>query len=935
MCVRVWAAAILCLLTGGSCPALAQTITATTGAAYGVVSDDTGAVLPGVSVTLSGPALLLAVTTVTDGAGVYRFSAVPPGSYTLNFDLIGFAAMVRQDIHVALGFTVTVDVAMRPGTFTDVVTVSGASPVIDVTSTAVATHFDAETLAALPGARDIFAVLAHTPGVAMSKMDVGGNTGLALQEYTAYGLRSITGINRNDVEGIRVGGANGPNDNYFSDFASFDEIAVKAVGHSAAMPVPGTMVQYVSKSGGNAYHGSVYTDYQNDSLEAANIDEEQIALGVVGGPGADARNVNRLKRFRDLTADAGGYLKKDRAWWYAAFRSTALAQSLTWLIDTPAELNASVRTGKITYSLSPRQKLVAYAQHETFTQSSYFVAGTNPPIQSSDALPSIVFPVNVWKVEYNASMTDALYAEVRVGGYHSDAATTFKSTAARVADVGANTVRGGANAQERLINRPQANGSISFFKNAKAGSHTFTAGGEYMSDRVVMTHSGYGNACNCVSTLNNGVPAQVQLLSGPNVSRNDLVTSSAFVDDTWRPGARMTVSLGLRLDRYQPILPAQEGPTGQMFAAIDPVLTFSNWGPRLGMSLDLTGDARTVLKIHYGTFWLYPSPIFTSALNPNPAGWSQTYIWTNDANSNGRWDAGEEGRLTGVSGGIASTRLDTGIENTFVRQASAYVEREVAPGFGLRTGFVMNARRQPYGTIDVSRPLEAYSVPVTVMDPGPDGTIGSADDGGGLTAYNLTDDAVNAAPVNLTTNLRDADSEYYTWEITATKRHGSRWSLLASLTTTWSHEAALGTGNDFTPNALINSSGTQDLFSTWQAKVNSTISLPYDLQVVPLVRYQSGQPFARTFVQTLNYGNATIKSELLSANRTPDILLADVRTEKTFRINTARVIGFFDVYNIFNTNAPQTLTTSSGRFWLRPTAITAPRVARIGGRVEW
>jgi hypothetical protein len=932
---RAWAAATLWFFTGGLLPALAQTITATTGAVYGVVSDTTDAVLPGVAVTLSGHALLSPLTTVSDDAGVYRFSAVPPGSYTLNFDLIGFAAVVREDIHVALGFTATINVTMRPGTFTDVVTVSGASPVIDVTSTAVATHFDAQTLASLPGARDIFAVLAHTPGVAMAKMDVGGNTGLTLQEYTAYGLRPITGMNRNDVEGIRVGGANGPNDNYFSDFASFEEIAVKAVGHTAAMSVPGTMVQYVSKSGGNAYHGSVYADYQGDALEASNIDGGQIALGVVGGPGLDARHVNRLKRFRDLTADAGGYLKKDRAWWYAAFRSSALEQSQPWLLDTPAELNASVETGKITYSISPRQKLVAYAQHETFRQSSYFVAGTSPPVQTSDALPSIVFPVVVWKTEYNASLTDAIYVEARVGGYHSDAATTFRSTAARVADVGANTVRGGATSQERLINRPQANGSISFFKNGKAGSHAFNAGGEYMSDRVVMTHSGYGNPCNCVSTLNNAVPSQVQILLGANVSKNDLVTSAAFVDDTWRPNARVTVSLGLRLDRYQPILPAQEGPAGQKFPAINPVLTFNNWGPRLGMSVDVTGDARTVLKVHYGSFWLYPSPLFTAALNPNPAGWSQTYIWTNDANGNGRWDAGEEGRLAGVSGGSASTRLDSAIENTFVRQASAYIEREVAPGFGLRAGFVMNAKRQPYGTVNVSRPIEAYSVPVTVTDPGPDGRIGSADDAGSVTAYNLTNEALNTPPVNLTTNLPGSDSEYYTWEITATRRHSARWSLLASLTTTWSHEAALGTGNDFTPNALINSSGMQDLFKTWQAKVNSTISLPHDLQVVPLVRYQSGQPFARTFVQTLNYGNATIKGDALSANRTPDILLADVRTEKTFRINTARVIGFFDVYNIFNTNAPQTLTTSSGPFWLRPTAITAPRVARIGARVEW
>jgi len=288
-----------------------------------------------------------------------------------------------------------------------------------------------------------------------------------------------------------------------------------------------------------------------------------------------------------------------------------------------------------------------------------------------------------------------------------------------------------------------------------------------------------------------------------------------------------------------------------------------------------------------------------------------------------------------VAGGVASTRLDSSIENTHVHQTTAYLEREVAAGVGVRTGFVVNAKRSPYGTINASRPLSAYSVSIPVVDPGPDGRLGSSDDGKTLTAYGLTAEALAAAPVNLTTNLPDSDSDYYTWEISATKRPSETWSLLASFAKTWNREAAVGPGNDFTPNALINATGSQDRFTTWQAKLHATVNLPLEFRLIPVVRSQSGTPFARTFVRTLNYGNAVIKTEPIAANRTPNVTLVDLRTENGFRIGRARLMGFFDVYNVFNTNAEQTVTTSSGASWLRPTAITGPRILRVGTRLEW
>src|SRR5262245_44517611 len=146
-------------------PAFAQSVGATTGAIDGKVTDATGGVMPGVTVTISSPSMQGVRNAVTNEDGIYRFPSIPPGDYSINYELAGFATVKREGIRVGLGFTATVNAELKVASLTESVTVSGQSPVVDIATTRTATNFDAKELASLPSARDFWAILAAAPAV--------------------------------------------------------------------------------------------------------------------------------------------------------------------------------------------------------------------------------------------------------------------------------------------------------------------------------------------------------------------------------------------------------------------------------------------------------------------------------------------------------------------------------------------------------------------------------------------------------------------------------------------------------------------------------------------------------------------------------------------------------------------------------------------------
>jgi hypothetical protein len=950
----------LALLLALTRPAFSQT----TGSINGTVTDNTGAVLPGVTITASGPALMGSQTAITNAEGQYRFPTLPPGTYRLAFALAGFSTVVRESIVVQVGFTATVPVQLSVASLQETVTVSGASPVVDVQNTNIQTNFSSEMLKSIPSARDIWALIGVTPGVTVERFDVGGSRAGTQTDYQAYGL---SGQVRVMTDGANVteetGGAP-----YF-DFGAFDEVQIGTDANDASMPTPGLMISTVLKSGGNNVHGELYVDYEHERFQARNVTDELRRLGVGEG--------SRITSYYDPNFNVGGPIRRDKFWYFVSYRNQRIGTTVTGFpADNPSDFEFATRlsglTYKLTYQLNQNNKLSQWLQVRRKEQP-HRDADTDLYLDAVFKQDSIS-PYG--GVEWHRIVSPSFFFNTRFGSwgynwtnyaYGDNLALNEDFTSRKIERIGS-IQTGSAFADRTYRRRWQFDWTGTLYRDAWAGGdHAIKVGyvGEWETQRNL--DDGYHNEVrlrfDSPAAAPFTVPWRVQLYNTPTVSKEALWHHGAFLHDQFTVSRRFTINAGLRWDSYRSYHPEQEvsgGPFRDFFYAGQPLpngysipATYADFrvpsieilnyeaafGPRLGVAYDLFGDGKNVVKAGWGRYYHNPGPI--SDYNPI-RNLNFTFAW-NDLNRDRLFTPNELGSFVSSSGSSRDS-VDPDIGHPYTDDVSVFFERQIASNLGGRVGFIYRKQNNFYETIEQERVASLFTLPRQVPDPGPDGIVGSSDDGAALTVFDIPPGVTLPPSVGRLETPAGNDRDYKSVELTVNKRMSDRWSLVASVHHTWIHDFVYDTPED--PNeAIYNEYRT----GNWSFKVFGTYRAPWSIVFTPMLRHQSGDPERRDVDVTLRSGTFEYVAEGYGKYRVDNPTLLDTRLEKKFTLPRSHSLGvFFDAFNITNSNAFEAMENDTGRrsivldgeriefpLFGSPTRILNPRVYRFGVKYEF
>jgi hypothetical protein len=838
-----------------------------TGEIFGKVTDESGAVLPGVQVTITSPELLQPLSATTSETGTFQFPRLNVATYTVKFELPGFKTIVREGIQVTVGFNANVSTQMGVSTVQETVTVTGESPVVDTKNTGTKQTFTTEMLQSIPSARDPWVILQQTAGIAMDRENIGGNMSGQQSNYISRGGNPTN--NKWSLDGVDITdmSATGASPSYY-DFDAFQEMTINTGGVDVTQQTGGVGINLVTKSGSDRFRGTSRYYVTDEKFESNNISDALRKQGATSG--------NPIQNIKDYGVEAGGPLRKGRAWVWGSFgkqsvdvgvvsfyKPTAECQAFKTtsvaLAASVSDVNACLNTDRTllqTTNLKGEVQLFKgnkLSLFNNFAKKERNARGADDlhPIETTTPQGAVdaSFGKHWWNTGPNPTykfgdqwvvsdrlLLDVQYAHVGNNftlGFHAPELRDVEPTL--IVSSGLNGRSGAESVFIRPVNSVTFNSSY-FMPGVLGADHAFKFGGIWRdSNTTSINHTGgfatvryptdTSNDCVALAAAN---PSDFTKWCQVDLTRDgntvyDLLNYSAYAQDTVTRG-RLTMQLGVRFDYNNdkagaaniaanplggPWLPAIE------FPGADPGVAFKNFSPRVGFTYDITGNGKTIGRANYARYYgQVGNGGVAGTINP-VGSTTLRYPWV-DTNGNGSADNGEivlsdkplSASTNWSAANPANTKsansVDPNLKNDTTDEIIVGLDREVGAGFAVGASYIW----RQYGNFSWNDRVNFATSDWVAKSFTPAASACPGDDGlrtGPGTCQTVTyfEPTFQQPTIVLETNIPGYKRNFNGIELTGRKRMSHHWMMNTSV----SYNSTLVHFGSF-PGAANQSSGT-------------------------------------------------------------------------------------------------------------------------------
>jgi hypothetical protein len=963
MKARITALLCVLMLAASGTAAMAQL---QSGTIAGTITDASGGVLPGVSVTLTGSAAPQTFTTGSDGQ--FRFLNLPPGSYKLTAMLQGFGTVVRDEIAVSVGQNVDLPLAMKVASVQESVTVTGASPVVDAKQMGTATTFTQAELSRIPTSRDPWALLRTVPGVTLDRVNVGGNETGQQSTFVSKGARRDDAVWTMDGIPITDMATTGASPTYF-DFDAFDEIRISTGGNDIRQATGALGLNMVVKRGTNQLRGTARGYLLTENWEASNLPDELIRRGVT--PATADHN----QQISEAGIDVGGPIMKDKLFFWGSYadqdirlyRQSARGTDRTilktynvkinWQIGRNDGFNFLLFNGdKVKNGRAPGNALFEPTSAR-YNQGNYY---NDNPFHG------------LWKLEHNKIFGSDLFVTSKYAYYNTG--FTLESIGSLTEQMGISALAGqtfgSTNALYFLRPQHTVNVDSNYFRQIGGTGHNLKFGtGWRRTDAFAQTiYPGNG----VVAYENSATDFRARVYrEGAGTNRSQYF--NLYLGDTISMG-RVTIDLGVRYDRQWGSALASSTASNSAFPSIVPGISFPGYDkpftwsdvtPRAGVTYALDAGSKTILRFNFSRNASQLSGIGGNIGYANPssgAGWVE-YRWvdsngdhlaqTNEVLVNQPLLASGGGFNTANPTSVASAnRIDPNLSAPIGNGVVIGVDRELMPNLAVQVNYTWSRGTNLTWNPFIGLTAADYALGTPLTGTRPDGTTYS------YPTYLA--DANKVAAVGggrLLTNWPGYMTKFSGFEVSVNKRMSNKWQMRLSAahnnaTEDYEMNPAQGdngqltridifpliTGGQQAPRSGGSGSGDVFVNQKWNFNVNGAYQFPWDVEFAGNLFGKQGTPFVlyRNVALGRDGTQRVMVSSELDTYRFANLWNLDVSLSKNIRFGrgSLRIIG--DLFNVANANTEITRERNLGstNYGVLGSNLS-PRVFRIGLRLNF